>query len=124
MNATDRFREALAARKAQEKRRARSVVPEATLGLTAIALAMLAIAANNPREADQALTAIAELIAPPRSPGIDMETTASISRRSAAPSLVDNESLQTGAQEFGQRDGSASARIDIDMGEDTLRGSL
>jgi hypothetical protein len=101
----------------------RSVAPEATLALAALALGALAMAMHSPRDADALLTRVATALMRPDQRHPDLETTGSIGPR-PAPSPAADEPLQPDAQLGGERDRPARVRIDIDMGEDSLRGGL
>ncbi len=121
----DRFRAALqraaSARTASKpERKKSSKAPEMMLGLSAIALALLAFAANRPDLANQAFERVAVALLREPAPGVDMLATASIPQRGSEP----QERLQSLPQAIGQSDGSIGARVDINMGEETLRGSL
>ncbi len=100
----------------------RSVVPETTLALAALTLGALALAAHHPREADQLIARVASAILPVAEPLYDMETTASITpRRTRSP--APDERRQPLPQFDGEDDRSSAPRIDIGVGEDSLRGS-
>lgn len=125
----DRFRAAIeraaSARAAKTPSRKRgSAMPELMLGMSAAALAFLALAANRPDLANDAIERVAIALMREPSLDIDTQTTASIPKRALTIDLGAQEGLQSASETIGQGNGSARTRIDIDMGEETLRGSL
>ena len=113
----DRLRNAM--RKRIQARR--SIVPETMLAISALMLGLLAIAAQNPRQADALLMQVAgALIEQPA--GIDFETTASIPRK--VRSLSPDDRAKPLPQDDGDILGSAADGVDIDVSELPLRGSL
>ena len=116
---------AAAARAEKEgPRRKRSILLETVFGASAAMLGLLAVAAHNLNTTSELVerAAVAFLNQPPL--GVDMQTTASISPPRLTQASGPEQSRQAVPETLGQGDRPVSARIHINMGEDTLRGSL
>lgn len=105
-------------------RRRRSILLETVFGASAATLALLAVAAHNLNTTSELVERAAVAFLNQSSPGVDMQTTASISPTRRTQASGQEQPLQSLPETLGQGDRPVSARIHINMGEDTLRGSL